>query len=224
VISAIGSGLLNGALLILCQVVGQGVGFSEGGIATFMAATILGGAVFQWPVGHLSDRRDRRWVLFWVCVTCAIVAAAGFYLAREYEGALIVLGAVYGGLAFTIYGLSVAHVNDLIDPSQVLEVTGGLLLLYGIGATIGPILGGAMMDWLGPESLMLYFCVVLVGLALAIWRFVGRAVKGLGAQPQKSDYVMMGSGSQAVLQMDPRRTREAPTAADLHSNDEPKSQ
>jgi hypothetical protein len=71
---------------------------------------------------------------------------------------------------------------------------------------------------------MLYFCVVLVGLALAIWRFVGRAVKGLGAQPQKSDYVMMGSGSQAVLQMDPRRTREAPTAADLHSNDEPKSQ
>jgi MFS family permease len=224
VITAIGSGLLNGALLSLGHVFGQGVGFSESGIATFMAATILGGAVFQWPVGHLSDRRDRRWVLFWVCVTCAIVAAAGFYLAREYEGALIVLGVVYGGLAFTIYGLSVAHVNDLIDPSQVLEVTGGLLLLYGIGATIGPILGGAMMDWLGPESLMLYFCVVLVGLALAIWRFVGRAVKGLGALPQKSDYVMMGSGSQAVLQMDPRRSREAPTAADLHSNDEPKSQ
>jgi len=224
VITAIGSGLLSGAFFSLGHSFGQGVGFSEGGIATFMAATILGGAVFQWPVGHLSDRRDRRWVLFWVCVTCAIVAGAGFYLAREYEGALIALGVVYGGLAFTIYGLSVAHVNDLIDPSQVLEVTGGLLLLYGIGATIGPILGGAMMDWLGPESLMLYFCVVLVGLALAIWRFVGRAVKGLGTPTQKSDYVMMGSGSQAVLQMDPRRSREAPTAAALHSADEPKSQ
>ena len=223
VITAIGSGLLSGAFFSLGHIFGQGVGFSEGGIATFMAATILGGAVFQWPVGHLSDRRDRRWVLFWVCVTCATVAATGFYLAREYEGALIVLGVVYGGLAFTIYGLSVAHVNDLIDPSQVLEVTGGLLLLYGIGATIGPILGGAMMDWLGPESLMLYFCVVLVGLALGIWRFAGRTAHGLGTPPQKSDYVMMGGGSQAVLQMDPRRTREAPTAAALHSADEQKS-
>lgn len=209
VITAIGSGLLSGALFSLGHVFGQGVGFSEVGIATFMAATILGGAVFQWPVGHLSDRRDRRWVLFWVCVTCAVVAGAGFYLAREYEGALIALGVVYGGLAFTIYGLSVAHVNDLIDPSQVIEVTGGLLLLYGIGATIGPILGGSMMDWLGPESLMLYFCLVLVALALAIWRFAGGMVQGLGALPQKSDYVLMGGGSQAVLQMDPRRRQDA---------------
>jgi predicted MFS family arabinose efflux permease len=99
----------------------------------------------------------------------------------------------------------------------VLEVTGGLLLLYGIGATIGPILGGSMMDWLGPESLMLYFCLVLVGLALGVWRFAGSTVQGLGALPQKSDYVLMGGGSQAVLQMDPRRAQEvrppAPVAA-----------
>ena len=120
---------------------------------------------------------------------------------------------VYGGLAFTIYGLSVAHVNDLIDPSQVLEVTGGLLLLYGIGATIGPILGGSMMDWLGPESLMLYFCLVLALLALGIWRFAGSTLQGLGALPQKSDYVLMGGGSQAVLQMDPRRGQGTPTPA-----------
>ena len=81
-----------------------------------MAATILGGAVFQWPVGHLSDRHDRRRVLFLVCCASAAVAIAGFFLAREYEGMLIGMGGIYGGLSFTIYGLSVAHVNDLIDP------------------------------------------------------------------------------------------------------------
>jgi MFS family permease len=213
VIGAVASGLLSGAFYSLGHVFGQGVGFSERGIASFMAATILGGAVMQWPVGHLSDRFDRRWVLFWVCVACASVAGTGFYLAREYEDSLIFLGVLYGGLSFTVYGLSVAHVNDLIDPSQVIEVTGGLLLLYGIGATIGPILGGSMMDWLGPESLMLYFCLVLVALALGIWRFAGSMVQGLGAQPQKSDYVLMGGGSQAVLQMDPRRGQEAPAPA-----------
>lgn len=205
VIGAVGSGLLSGAFYSLGHVFGQGVGFSERGIATFMAATILGGAVMQWPIGHLSDRFDRRWVLFWVCTACATVAGTGYYLAREYEHSLIFLGILYGGLAFTVYGLSVAHVNDLIDPGKVLEVAGGMLLLHGLGATAGPTLGGAVMDWLGPESLMLYFAAVLVLLALCVWRYAGGTVVAEAAS-HKSDYVVMGGGSQAVLQLDPRAT------------------
>ncbi len=206
VIGAVASGLLSGAFYSLGHVFGQGVGFSEAGIATFMAATILGGAAFQWPIGHLSDRHDRRWVLFWVCACCAAVAGVGFYLAREYENSLIFLGIVYGGFAFTVYGLSVAHVNDLIDRSRVLEVTGGLLLLHGVGATIGPTMAGALMDVLGAESLMLYFASVLVLMALAIWRYSGKQPLLTGTPHSKDDYVMMGEGSQAVLQLDPRRS------------------
>ena len=207
-------GLLNGALFSLGHVFAQGVGFSEAGIATFMAATILGGAVFQWPVGHLSDRHDRRRVLFLVCCASAAVAIAGFFLAREYEGMLIGMGVIYGGLSFTIYGLSVAHVNDLIDPSRVLEVTGGLLLLYGIGATVGPTLGGGVMDLMGPEALMLYLAGVLVLLVLCIWRYALKYPLNVGAQTEKAEYVLMGSGSQAVLQMDPRRSPQHPAHAD----------
>ncbi|MCY7307824.1 MAG: MFS transporter [Rhodoferax sp.] len=207
VIGAIASGLLSGAFYSLGHVFGQGVGFSEAGIATFMAATILGGAVFQWPVGHLSDRHDRRWVLFWVCSACAAVAGAGYYLAREHESSLIFLGIVYGGLAFTIYGLSVAHVNDLIDRARVLEVTGGLLLLHGIGATVGPTLGGGLMDLMGAESLMLYFAGVLVLLALCVWRYTSAGPVGQAQPVHRDDYVVMGSGSQAVLQMDPRHDK-----------------
>ena len=206
VIGSITSGLLSGAFYSLGHVFGQGVGFSEAGIASFMAATILGGAVFQWPVGHLSDRHDRRWVLFWVCTCCAAVAGAGYYLAREYENSLIFLGIVYGGFAFTVYGLSVAHVNDLIDRSRVLEVTGGLLLLHGVGATIGPILGGALMDYMGPESLMLYFSAVLLLLAGTVWRYYNKYPTTTAPPHSKDDYVMMGEGSQAVLQLDPRRS------------------
>ena len=205
VIGTIGSGLLGGAFYSLGHVFGQGVGFSEAGIATFMAATILGGAAFQWPVGHLSDTNDRRWVLFWVCAICAGVAALGFYLAREFEGSLIVLGIIYGGLSFTVYGLSVAHVNDLIDPGKVLEVTSGLLLLYGFGSTVGPTLAGGVMDLFGPEALMLYFAIVLSALAASVWFFAKSKYIHPSRTSQKTDYVVMGSGSQAVLQMDPRR-------------------
>jgi MFS family permease len=216
VLGAIASGLLSGAFYSLGHVFGEGVGFSERGIATFMAATILGGAAFQWPVGHLSDKRDRRWVLFWVCTACAAIASTGYFLARDYESTLIVVGILYGGLAFTVYGLSVAHMNDLIDPSRVLEVTGGLLLLHGLGATVGPTLGGALMDWLGPESLMLYFAGVLSCLALAVWRFSSINPLNLGARPQRSDYVVMGSGSQALIKLDPRRDAAVPSEAQEH--------
>lgn len=204
VIGSVASGLLSGAFYSLGHVFGQRVGLSDAGMATFMAATILGGAAFQWPVGHLSDRHDRRWVLFGVCLTGAAVALTGFFLALDSEASLIGLGVIYGGLTFTIYGLSVAHVNDLIDRERVLEVTGGLLLLHGLGATLGPTLAGGLMDMAGPGSLLLYFTGVLVLLALGVWRFIRSKPLNRGEPGHKADYVVMGSGSQAVLALDPR--------------------
>jgi MFS family permease len=204
VMGAIASGLLSGAFYSLGHVFGQRVGFSVVGIATFMGATILGGAAFQWPVGHLSDRHDRRWVLLGVCVAGAAVALTGFYFALESETALIGLGIIYGGLTFTIYGLSVAHVNDLIDRDRVLEVTGGLLLLHGVGAAIGPTMAGGLMDLMGPGSLLLYFTGVLVLMALGTWQFIKSKPFNRGEPGHKADYVVMGGGSQAVLALDPR--------------------
>lgn len=205
VTAAIASGMLNGALYSMGHRFGQGVGFSDAGIATFMAVTILGGAVLQWPVGHLSDRRDRRWVLFWVCVVSALVAGVGWKLARDYESSLMFLGFVYGGLAFTLYGLAVAHVNDVIESSRVLEVTGGLLLLYGIGSTAGPTLAGGVMHWLGPEALMVYFSAVLLVLAACVWHFSRGKVVMFATGHAKTDYVVMGGGTPEAAKMDPRR-------------------
>ena len=202
---AVGTGLLNGAFYGMGAVYAQGVGFSDVGVATFMAATILGGAIFQWPVGHYSDRHDRRYVMLWVCIGSAVLAFLGFLLSGVSEVFLIGVGVFYGGLVFTLYGLSVAHVNDMIDASQLLEVTGGLLLLHGIGSALGPTLAGMLMDLLGAASLMLYFGVVLGLLAL----FTVIRIKAAPAVPEseKSDFVAMGTAgasSSAVLQMDPR--------------------
>ncbi len=204
VLGALVSGMLSGPLLGLGHVFGAGVGFSEAGIATFMAATILGGAAFQWPVGHFSDRHDRRLVLLWVAISCAAVAGVGFILARDYEASLIGLGVVFGGLAFTVYGISVAHVNDLVDRAKVLQVTGGLLLLNGIGATIGPTLAGGMMDVFGPEALMLYFACVLAALAVLTWHYKRKFPLNRGEPSEKADFVMANASTPAVLPMDPR--------------------
>ena len=213
-IASMGSGLISGTFYSLGNVFGAGVGFSDNRTAAFMAVTILSGAAFQWPVGHVSDRYDRRWILFWICVISSVLAAVGFYLAREYENFLILLGVLYGAMSFAIYGLSVAHTNDLIEPSKVLETTGGLLLLYGIGATIGPTLAGGLMDYIGPEGLMLYFALVLAALAGLVWYYTAQQQRTASVPAHRSDYVMMDASSQAVLQMDPRNagTPEAETS------------
>jgi fucose permease len=142
------------------------------------------------------------------------VAGVAFWLSREVQWVVVVLGFLLGGLMFTIYGISVAHVNDMVDAKQVLETTGGLLLVHGIGAALGPTLAGALIDLVGPEGLMLHMCLVLSALAL----FAVRRIRAHAPVPAeaKFDFVMMGTGSPAVVQLAPEPTESAkpPDAAD----------
>ena len=215
--AAVASGLMTGAFYGMSAVFGKSAGFSDADIATFMAVTILGGALFQWPVGNFSDTRDRRVVLMWVCIFGAIATTAGYVLAGYSVVALIPVALVCGGMLFSIYGLCVAHVNDVIDSSRLVEFTGGLLLLHGVGAAIGPILAGALMDVAGPSSLMLFYAAVMASLAV----YVAKRLKVALPVPteHKADFVVMGGGSQAVLQMDPRTAPE--DSADSHIDERP---
>ncbi len=214
---AVVSGLLNGSFYGLGAAYAQGVGFSDVGVATFMAATILGGAVFQWPVGHYSDRHDRRYVLLWICIVSAGLALLGFMASFWSENLLIAIGALYGGFVFTLYGLSVAHVNDLVDSSRLLEVAGGLLLVHGIGAAVGPTVAGVVMAWMTPHSLMLMFSLILAAMA-------AYAVQRIRAAPpvpeaEKSSYVVMTGTAPAVMQVDTGDAAEEASTAEETPND-----
>ena len=83
----------------------------------------------------------------------------------------------------------------------------------GVGAAMGPTVAGGLMDVMGPGSLLLYFTGVLLLLALGTWRFIRFKPLNRGEPGQKADYVVMGTGSQAVLALDPRSPDpEAPPA------------
>ena len=86
-----------------------------------------------------------------------------------------------------------------------------VLLLHGVGAAIGPILAGVLMDVAGPSSLMLFYTAVMAALAL----YVFKRLKVAAPVPteDKADFVVMGGGSQAVLLMDPRSEAEDNTAS-----------
>jgi MFS family permease len=220
--AAMASGLITGAFYGMAALFAQGVGFTDAQVASFVAAAILGGAFFQWPVGHYSDSHDRRLVLLWVCVFGAAVCGLGYLLATVSPDSLIPLAVLFGGLIFAIYGLCVAHVNDVIDSTRLVEFSGGLLLIHGVGAAIGPTLAGVVMDGVGSNSLMLYFAVVMALLAI----YSAKRLKAAKPVPteEKSSFVVMGGGSQAVLQMDPRSLADgaSPSADAAQAPDAPR--
>ena len=196
------AGLVNGAFWGMAPLFGQRLALDEIQIASLMSATILGGALLQWPIGHVSDSLDRRTVLVVVSfATAAVAAGAGLIVIEGYAG-LIPTAFLYGGLMFSLYGLSVAHANDHLEQSQVLEATRGLLLVYGGGALAGPLLGGAAMTWAGPVGLPALSAATAAFLGLfGIYRMTRRAPPPMEEQ---SEFVALVRTSPVVLEMHPQ--------------------
>jgi MFS family permease len=202
----IGAGMVNGAFWGMTAVFGTRVGLDEARIALLMSATIVGGALLQLPIGHLSDRYDRRTVLLLVSLLGAFVAAiAGFMVQRGLPG-LNLAAFFYGGLMFSLYAISVAHTNDHLASVQVLAATRGLLLLYGLGALFGPLVGGWFMDLAGAMGLPYCSAAILFFLSLyGLYRMTRRASLPLEEQ---ADFVPLARTSPMVMEMHPQAELE----------------
>jgi MFS family permease len=148
-------GVANGAWGTLGPVYGARVGISAGEIALMMSLVVVAGAVAQLPVGRISDRTDRRYVLIGAAGGSALFALAMFAFAPRSGVAILVMTAAYGTLAYTLYSLAVAHANDHASSEDFVKVSGGLLLLYGFGTMVGPLIGAWLMAQMRPESLFL---------------------------------------------------------------------
>lgn len=165
------TGLALGAFYGLAAIYARRLGLSLADTATFMMVVILGGVALQWPLGHLSDRYDRRRVI----IGCfAITLGVAILLAMAPAGAaLLLFGFVFGGLSFALYPLCVAHANDRLLPTERVSASGQLVLLYSTGAALGPLGAAAAMTLAGPGGLFLFIalCAALM-LAFGLWRLV----------------------------------------------------
>ncbi len=176
VAGALASGLVLGAFYSLGPVFARALDPDVAQTARFMELVIIGGLILQWPAGRLSDRFDRRHVLFAVAL-CLVGVSVAFVLAeRAMPSALLYLAPGFGAVIFTLYPLSVAHANDRIEVSQVVAASGALITVYGLGAAAGPPAASLMMEAIGPAGLFAF--IALVGAAtaaFALWRMRQRA-------------------------------------------------
>jgi len=158
-------GVANGAWGTLGAVYGSQIGISTTTIAVMMSLAVVAGAILQMPIGRLSDRIDRRLVLAGSALVSGLAGCLVFVVAPRSAPFVLAMTALYGGLAYTLYSIAVAHANDHADSEDFVKVSGGLLLLYGFGTMVGPLLGAVLMERLRPESIFLATAAAHLGLA-----------------------------------------------------------
>lgn len=175
-------------------------------VGLFMGVTVLGGLLLQWPLGLLSDRFKRRTILRVLGTLLGGVSIGMLFVSvptTRYLG--LMLAAIWGGLAFTIYPVAVAYANDRIPAEESVMAAGVLLMSYSLGAALGPIFASVVMYFTQANGLFLFAAIVGISLSLLEARRRG-AIKV--SVDEQGDYIPVPRSSAVISQLDPRAEEE----------------
>ena len=175
--------LSYGAFYAMGAVYALRSGFESASISMFMAATIVGSAVMQWPVGLLTDRIDRRRVMVWLCIA---VSGIGVLLAIAPLGVPAISYALmflYGGLSFPLYGVFVALAGDALEPGELVGASSSILLCNGLGSAMGPIMVAWLMEHTATAAFPLFIALVHVAVAMLVSDSLRRTASVVVGQP-----------------------------------------
>lgn len=131
-----------------------------------MSTAIIGGALSQLPVGRLSDRVDRRFVIAGLAAIGVAVSVSGWLLSAASSYALFGSMFLVGACSMPIYALCIATAIDNTDMPMI-QIGSGILIMNSIGSIIGPLIVAPLMTWQGGRCFFL-FLAVCFGLA-ALW-------------------------------------------------------
>ncbi len=166
-LGAIGMLLLGGvfsAQFGMSAVYGAEVGMSVKQISIFAAMFYVGALIFQYPLGWISDRVDRRSLIAMVAGICSFGAIIAIFQSDSFI-MILVAATLIGGMSNPLYSLLTAHTNDFLNPEDMVAASGGLLFLNGIGAVTGPILTGWIMSVFGSNGFFAVIAFFMITLA-----------------------------------------------------------
>jgi MFS family permease len=162
------SGASGGAIMGLGAVYGSQTGMSPGRVGVFMAVSLVGAAVSQYPLGALSDRFPRRRVILVASVAAVGFAVIGLFAEPGDVWVFVAVG-LYGAVAYPMYSLAVSMINDVIPAHQLVAAAAGIVFVYGAGSVVGPLAVSGMMEFLGPDGY--FWGLALFFLPLALYAF-----------------------------------------------------
>jgi len=177
-LACFGMFLLGGifsALFGMAPVYATQRGFSVAEVSYFVTSIYVGGLIFQYPIGWLSDRIDRRLLIIALTAIATLAALSVIWISHSLSS-LLFIAFVIGGGSSPLYSLLIAYANDYMEPDQMSAASGGLLFLNGVGAMGGPILVGYLMTRFGLDSFFYFIALWMAAICLyGCYRMTQRA-------------------------------------------------
>ena len=140
----------------------------------YVTITLVGGVMCQPLIGVLLDKFNKRLLLnIAVLITffCPILFA--IYLDNFYVMAARCF--IWGGAASGLFAISLTMLGERYSASQVAGATAILVMVFEVGSLIGPLIGGRVMDAVGPMGFIytvtsFTFIFLVISIYRTIWR------------------------------------------------------
>jgi MFS family permease len=207
VITAVGAGVANGALIGMAGVYATQIDLSSARTGAFVAAAAIGSVVLQWPVGAMSDRIGRRRSI--LIVTFAAVLVGAVAAGQDGWG---LIGAMFllGGMSYPMYSLALSHVVDVLPSGQAVTGSVAVVFLTGVGAIFGPLSASVTMDVIGPDGF--FWTIAVVHLAIGVYG-LARVARRPSVPETTEPWLAVPARSTFVLRRNPRRRYQRNTGS-----------
>ena len=153
---------------------------SQTDVAMLMFVMQTGLLFVQYPLGILSDRMDRRYVLLITCVLIVLAGFGAFFSSFSHLYLLMIMFLIFGGSVETVYSVANAHANDRADPGDFVPLSSTLLVAWSTAATIVPLMVTMLTPILGGKT----FIVAAMAVAVVYGLFVLQRLKERGPAPE----------------------------------------
>ncbi len=156
--------LIGGVFSLLfgmSAVYGSEKGLTVKEISILVGSIYFAGVFFQYPVGFISDRIDRRRLIILLALIGFFGVFTGFIFYNNFY--VVVLAFFFaGGVTNPLYSVVIAYTNDYLERVDMASAAGGLVFMSGVGGVVAPVLAGQLMGRFGPESLLFVICITFI--------------------------------------------------------------
>ena len=188
-----------------------------------LVGVMLAGALFQWPIGSLSDKYDRRIVIIgasiaatFFSIAAIFVSGAGTSLSNLFlettvsfnyfstamdKTMLFLFIILLAGMTLPLFSLNLALVNDYIPKEKFVAAGGGLNIIFGLGAMAGPIMCSTLMRFLGPNGFFVHLIIFLF--AMIVFGFYRLSKRKYEDNPESTFTPLPTSITPLGIELDP---------------------
>jgi len=153
-------GMVYSALFGLMGVFGAKIGLSIFQISILVFVNMFVGAIFQYPVGKISDKYDRRTILLSLNLI-AIASLIFIYLLGSLSfNLLLVFIGIHSAVSLPYYAVVISHMNDFLEKDEIVSGSSTLTLVNALGMVMGPMLASGFMAYFGAYGYFLYMIVI----------------------------------------------------------------